>query len=560
MPILKLPPDCADRRLFHFEKTAVVGRGRGVDLSLRDPSVSRHHARIECTADGCSIVDLDSANGTLLNGRPVQARLSLADGDRLSFGVIDAVFSLGPPPADRPAGGTNPGARPAAPHPAPSSSRAAFDPPTTTGHLGLAGSFYFKLAQITSGRFEIDAVLSFVVAGVFALVPRAGRVAIATPEDGAGQLRLRIARTRFGKTADLDPEAVLAAARHEGFRGSQPAPGDASAAAGPPRSIGGRSTIVVPLVFDGRSFGVLLVDDGGSGAALRRSDASLLRAIALPVVQAIAYHQQGAARHRHSLLEHDLQLARKIQQQFLPERVPEIERFEMTVAYLPALGVGGDFYDFLRLGDGRTGVVIGDVAGKGVSAALYAARVSSDLRYLAPKDNDPAAILSELDDRVSSLAQDGMFVTAALAILDAGTGRLSVASAGHPLPLLKGGDGVLRPLGARGGVPLGIGRARPYVSEYCELRPGDVVFFYTDGVFDAANANGDPFGQARFEAAIRRPHASAAELQQRLLAALNDFVGDRPRFDDITVICLRHHETARRHSSAASRAPGRRDE
>jgi serine phosphatase RsbU (regulator of sigma subunit) len=547
MPILKLASEYGDNGTFHFDRSVLLGRERTADLTINHPSVSRRHARILRMDDGaCVLSDLRSVNGTFLNGRPVLTNVALQDGDRLAFGSIEAVF-LERRRETEAVGLTRPAGAPVA----------GSDGPASDGpheQFGALATFMSKLAQVTAGSFDLDALLAFVLNEVFDLISRAGRAALLTPDLATGEQRIRIARDRYGDAVAFDVTTLAHERPDSGTTISRRRSTSISAAL---RTIGGMSTAVAPLIFDGRCVGLLVIDNGGAGMALRRVDLQVLKAIAQPVAQALAYAQLKTLREQQTLLEQDLQFARKVQQHFLPSRPPEIDGFDITVTYLPALAVGGDFYDFLRLDETRTGFLIGDVSGKGVSAALYAARISSDLRYLAPREGDPAAMLGDLNERVSTLARDGMFVTAALAIFDRSSGQVSIASAGHQPPLVRRSDGTLFRLSARQGVPLGVDHTHQYTSQQYLLQPGEAMLFYTDGVVDAADARGKRFGTARFENIVRRGPAGAVDLQQQLLSALHEHVGEHLPYDDIIVVVLSRRGVHPKRQSGA-RASGAR--
>jgi phosphoserine phosphatase RsbU/P len=392
---------------------------------------------------------------------------------------------------------------------------------------------------VIGSSFDEDRLLNFVVEQLFELFPQVERAIVLTTEPDNARLIPRVSRNRNGRVSDMPVsytliedavrrcEAILFVDEDERrqYRDSDSI-----------RLAGIHSAICAPLVFDGRCYGVLQVDNGGRAAPLARADVELARAVACQLGMAIGYARLHTTLVNRALLDHDLEFARRIQQQFLPERPPKLEGFSFGISCLPAIGIGGDFYDFLDLGRSAVGVVVGDVAGKGVSAALYGARVSSELRNVATQ-RDPADILARLDERVSSFAQDGMFVTVVVGVLDVETNRITVATAGHPRPLLLERSGLVRALEAGGGPPLGVGRVKPYGRAEYGIAPGQTVVFYTDGVTDAVNARGQSFGSDRFTAVLREVKG-AADVHRRIAAAINEFVGEHPRFDDITVLSV----------------------
>jgi predicted ester cyclase len=207
-----------------------------------------------------------------------------------------------------------------------------------------------------------------------------------------------------------------------------------------------------------------------------------------------ALEQQMRERER---VAQELRVARRIQQASLPKEVPELEGWEIAPRYQPAREVGGDFYDFHLLSEGRVGVVVGDATGKGVPAALVMSSTRSMLRALARASNSPGEVLEQVNDLLVSDIPPNMFVTCFYAILDPKSGHLSYANAGHTLPCCKRhNEDQADELVARG-MPLGLMTGMTYEEKETTLVPGDVVFFCTDGLVEAHNPQGEMFGIPR---------------------------------------------------------------
>ena len=184
---------------------------------------------------------------------------------------------------------------------------------------------------------------------------------------------------------------------------------------------------------------------------------------------------------------------------FLPQTLPEVAGYEFFAHYSPAQTVGGDYYDFLLLPSGRVAVVLGDVAGKGVPAALLMAKLSSDVRSFLVAEPDPAAAVSKLNDQMLRGGLQDRFVTLAALVLDPIEHQLTVVNAGHLIPkLYRSGTGELADAVDQDctGLPLGVVPEYRYQSQSVSLNPGDTVSIYTDGVTDALDANGRMFGSA----------------------------------------------------------------
>jgi serine phosphatase RsbU (regulator of sigma subunit) len=223
-------------------------------------------------------------------------------------------------------------------------------------------------------------------------------------------------------------------------------------------------------------------------------------------------------------VEQELQVARRIQQASLPKEVPELEGWEISPLYRPAREVGGDFYDFLELPNGRLGLVVEDATGKGVPAALVMASARSMLRAVAQaSDYSPGEVLRRANDPLVTDIPPNMFVTCFYAILHPDNGRLLYANAGHDLPYLRRG-GACEELRARG-MPLGLMPGMSYEQKEITLQAGESALFYSDGLVEAHNPKGEMFGFPRLRALIAE-HGEERSLGDFLLGEPYSFVGE----------------------------------
>ena len=246
-------------------------------------------------------------------------------------------------------------------------------------------------------------------------------------------------------------------------------------------------------------------------------------------------------------VEQELGVARSIQQASLPKQVPTLEGWHISPYYRPAREVGGDFYDFLELDDGRLGIVLGDATGKGVPAALVMASARSMLRAVAPASSySPGDVLGRVNDSLVADIPPNMFVTCFYAILAPESGSLSYANAGHDLPYVRrGGD--CEELRARG-MPLGLMPGMGYEEKEIVLDAGEAAFFYTDGLVEAHAPDGEMFGFPRLRALISK-HAEVGWLEGALLDELRSFVGEGwEQEDDITLLTLKRSASPSRTS------------
>jgi steroid delta-isomerase-like uncharacterized protein len=234
----------------------------------------------------------------------------------------------------------------------------------------------------------------------------------------------------------------------------------------------------------------------------------------------------------------ELRVARSIQEASLPKEVPELEGWVISPRYQPAREVGGDFYDFFELDDGRVGFAVGDATGKGVPAAFVMSATCALLGGVATAlSSSPGEVLSRVNEAVLTRIPPNMFITCFCAILDPKSGTLSYANAGHDLPYLwRGGE--CEELRARG-MPLGLMPGMGYEEKETTLQAGEAVLFYSDGLVEAHNPMGEMFGFPRLRALVAE-HGEEGSLGDYLLEELYSFVGEGwEQEDDITLLALR---------------------
>ncbi len=297
---------------------------------------------------------------------------------------------------------------------------------------------------------------------------------------------------------------------------------------------------VVPLVVEGRSIGALVVNNR-SPRLLTADELRLLGLMANQAAIAIEtarLHKGEVERHR---TDHELAIGRKMQRSLMPTAYPRLEGYEFAVAYEAANQVGGDFYDYCwPRGEGeKLGLMVGDVAGKGVPAALFMAMSRTNLRAAALSGRSPAEALQRANELILNDSQADAFLSALYATLDPETNCLTYANGGHNRPLLvQASTGEIRELSARGMI-LGQFEEVALEEETVEFAPGDVLILYTDGVTDAINADSQPFGEERFKAILASMgELGAAEVVATILEAIHEFEGSEPPADDITVLAV----------------------
>jgi serine phosphatase RsbU (regulator of sigma subunit) len=241
-------------------------------------------------------------------------------------------------------------------------------------------------------------------------------------------------------------------------------------------------------------------------------------------------------------IEQELRVARSIQQALLPKDMPLLDGWQFTPYYQPAREVGGDFYDFFELEDGRVGVAVGDATGKGMPAALAVSATSSMLRAVAQAlgSSSPGEVLSRVNETLVTRIPPNMFVTCFYAVLDPKRGNLRYANAGHDLPYLRRNGGEVEELRARG-MPLGLMPGMSYEQKEIVLERGDSALFYSDGLVEAHAPNSEMFGFPRLRELVAEHGGAERSLEEALLVELYSFVGEGwEQEDDITLLMLKH--------------------
>jgi len=237
-------------------------------------------------------------------------------------------------------------------------------------------------------------------------------------------------------------------------------------------------------------------------------------------------------------IEHELQVARQIQQELLPERIPKLDGWRIAAYYGPAREVGGDFYDFLEFPDGRLGFVVGDATGHGMPAALVMATTRGMLRAVVQSLESPGVVLAKVNEALVADIPPSTFVTCFYAILEPQSGLLRYANAGHDLPYLRHGDGEAEELRARG-MPLGLMAGMSYEEKETFLIPGDSALFYSDGLVEGHNPKREMFGFPRLRRLVAEREAEEGSVVEFLMDKLRTFTGEGwEQEDDITLVTL----------------------
>jgi serine phosphatase RsbU (regulator of sigma subunit) len=544
----------------------ILGRHPDCDIVIEVGAVSRNHCQAVRDGNGYAIEDLGSRNGTFVNDEPekISGRRLLRLGDLVRVCEVSFTFQTdAPQPASPSSGGTAAGLtrtidgaglgaflsddEGATPN---STIMSKLDVSSSSrGGLHVSASAEVKLAalieitQNLSRVLALDEVLPQVLKSLFKIFVQADRgfIVMLTPD---GKLvprwvklrredandTLRISRTIIRHVMETK-EAILSAdaASDERFEMSQ--------------SIADfriRSMMCAPLVdSEGRSFGALQIDTLDQRKRFQPEDLELLVSTASQAAIAI----QNAQMHENALkqreVERDMELAREVQHGFLPDRKPDLAGYDFYHYYQPAEQIGGDYFDYVSLPDGRLAIIVADVVGHGVAAALLMAKLSAEARYCLFSEATPAIAVTRLNERLSALNIQ-RFVTMILVVLDPAKHSAIVVNAGHMAPLHRRINGTIEEPGeAIAGLPLGVTDALGYEQMEFDIQAGESFTLYTDGVNESIDAAGGFYTIDRMREHVRKLGGGPIDvLGQSLIEDVRKFLGKAPQNDDMCLVCV----------------------
>ncbi len=533
-------------RRFSLDAPCLVGRGPYNHVVLDDTRISRQHAKVSPEPGGHVVYDLNSANGTFVNDVQVK-RQKLTPGDAVRFGPFS--FKFESEALDR----TGPiklarfmevhtlvGVEP------PQKIIDSLDASLAT-HPGVAHDLgeledadrklrtVYAFMQSIATTLELGELFERILRNLLELFPAAAAVAVYLREQTTGMMEPRKVMRRDAAPPTLSTlpglfheevvqkgRAILSAPLVPGSKGS------------------GGLAMHAPMIFGSDVLGVLHVrgEDGGK-IAFNQSDLDLLTGLASQAAMAMQNARMHAESLKQQRLQQDLLLAEQIQKSFLPRQLPSVEGIEFVTEYRPAYSVGGDFYDLFWLDHERIGVFIGDVSGKGVSAALLMARISSDLRVAALAESSPARAISRVNQAVLERKQHDIFVTGIYLVLDVKSKQLTLANAGHLPPFVRRKTrGELVRVEGGSGTAIGIFDEAVYEQTTLQLEPGDTLVLCTDGILEATDELGEQFGFERLELSLSSGTSRPKDVADRLQRDLREHVGDAAQYDDVTMILL----------------------
>jgi Serine phosphatase RsbU, regulator of sigma subunit len=531
-------------RTLRLEGTSLsVGRSETNAVSCAaDAGLSRQHLNLEREGDGWAVRDLGSKNGTFLNGARLTGKTRLQPGDRIVAGKMVLVYdpaaaANGVVFEDRPDPGgativtTLAQQLQAAGGPQPRSKRAAerwVTPESALLHAGRELALRRPLPELF--RIILDLALNAAGAerGVLLTCEKSG-LAIQAVSGADFHLSTAVRRKVLENREslliqDVDLDASLQ--NRESIIGR-----------------GIRSLMAVPIQTDERVIGLLYLDSPASPAGFAVEDLNLLTVMANVAGIRIERERLAEIEQAEQLMAHDLEQAAEIQRGLLPAAAPEVRGLQLAGCSMPCRTVGGDYYDYLVYPDERVGLAIGDVAGKGMPAALLMSSLQAKVQAISETSPSPAALVARLNRSVAATCPDNRFITFFYARLNPRSGELVYCNAGHNPPLLARADGTVVRLEG-GGPVLGILPGVGYQERSCRIEAGDLLLLYSDGVTEAQAPGGEEFGEERLEEIVRASRGDSAEtVLAKVNAAIRDFTAGCPAADDITLVAARRTET-----------------
>jgi serine phosphatase RsbU (regulator of sigma subunit)/pSer/pThr/pTyr-binding forkhead associated (FHA) protein len=524
------------------EQTA-IGRSRESDIFLPDQWLSRHHAEIRRRQEGFFIADLKSKNGTLLNGHPIQDERRLRHGDVITLGEHTLTFSTEDATEEdeekEPEGTRVFSARELSDI----NTKPAVDPLELARQNRLLGILKNATGALLAHQ-PLDELFDKILGLLLESVP-AERGAIVLVSGQPPQMVIKAERSRTGRAINQVSRAIAKRVMQERVslllpRIFEDKSFDASDSI---LSSGIRSAMCAPLWYVAPAggadsvIGLVYMDTLEASYSFGEEDLRILTALANVAAAKIETARLLEEQMERRALQADANKAAEIQRNYLPSAAPRVPGYGLCGSNAPSLTVGGDYYDY-ALEDGRLLMALGDVAGKGMGAALIMAVLRATVRaFWAGADLAEAVV--RINRTVCQNVPDNKYVTFFLAALDPPSGRLSYVNAGHNPPLLVRANGEVETLPA-GGIVLGMFPDQGYTQGTAEVRPGDTLVVYSDGVTETFDPEGREFGEAGLVEITRRGRGlDASALQDEILREIDRFARGGKATDDRTLIVLK---------------------
>ena len=522
-----------------------IGRKVDNDLQVMSNGASRHHGSIIYENGVYLLIDTGSKRGTFINGERVE-RTELHHLDRISLGGVDD-YQIQFIASDAPvelfsSAATGPQVASAEPR---LSATAKEQLKNLARYVEVNQAFKFSLTPNDVLRLIVDAAVELAAAerGLILLINQEGKLTFKVARDNK---RNNVPRKDFALSTSIVKQVVRKQQTAVLKVGDEP-----SDTAHSVMFLGLRTAICVPLIrfqmqdkmdatSDGRRelIGVLYLDSRAVTGKLSQTSLKLLESLAFEASKAFENVRLMHESQEKQKLEREFQTAREVQVALMPVNSVKSERFDLVAHSIPCRYVAGDFYDLMRLPDGRVALTLADVSGKGISAALLASVAQGVIEAQFSAGHSPAEVAGTLNRVIVNRSDANRFLTMFCAVVDS-DGGLAWVNAGHNPSILARRDGQTEELATKSLVVGAFDFAEYHVS-HTRLGPGDVVFSFSDGVTEAVNSSGELFGDERLLELVRTSVSLTAEkIKDRVLEELLAFTSGLPQGDDVTVVALK---------------------
>jgi len=512
------------------EPDTLIGRQADCHIQLEHALVSRQHAKISRRLDHYYLEDLGSSNGSLINGNVVKEPVILRHGDTLEIHTWRFQYVNLPATTDDPITVK------------PAESLLAPDRPALDGGRKLDA--VLEISRRLASNLALEEHLPKVLDILLEIFPQAERTSIVLYEPTSGQLVTKFAKSRSADTAQTS--AISQTIVNKVFQEKQPllsinaADDDRFDTSQSIIALTIHSVMTVPLLgIDGDAFGVVTLDTGSPIHPFNDKDLQLLTAVAGQA--ALSYESARLWAAHLDQIKHQAQIdiAQRIQQALLPQSLPNVDGYTFAARYQAASAVGGDYYDMFSLPNGKICMAFGDVAGKGIPAALLMSRLSSVVQSTMQFVDNPQQAVGLINNHMCRENLEGRFVTLLFALLDPNSAELSLVNAGHMSPLIRRHNGKVEAFNHdSGGIPIGIQADNRYHVQRRPLAPGDTVVFYTDGITEAMNSDRALYGSTRLRASMQLCDGDAYQLGDRIMTDIQQHAGQVAQNDDISILIL----------------------
>lgn len=537
----------------------VLGRSPECDVVLDVAAVSRRHVILSEETSGFYVQDLGSRNGTYINGQRVIDRAPIRHGDKML--ICDISFEFVNPPATNLLGGVQPeGSSLLAtlvddskvpPEQSTSTIMATLDVgrggKTTWGVSAKPETQLQALIEISSNlgsTLSLKEILPKLLDSLFKIFVQADRgFVIMRPHPDAPLVPVASKARRPGDEDNMRISRTIVEQAMNGKQAILSADASSDERFSMAQSITDfqiRSLICAPLIGnEGESLGVIQIDTRNQMSRFTDMDLQVLVGVANQASIAVDNARLHEEAIKQRALQRDLEVANQMQHALLPSKSPSVPGYHFFEFYEAAHLVGGDYYDYVMLPEDRFAAIVGDVAGKGVSAAILMAKLSSDVRFWLAREPDTAKAMAQINASFSRHEWDDRFVTMVVALVDPRSHTLTLVNAGHMPPMLRSSTGeVIEIGGEEAGLPIGVLDEFEYEAYERELEPGDFVTIFTDGFSEAMNSDRELYGLEKLAEVIGNKTVGPHELGGHILGDVRKFAGDYPQSDDMCLVCF----------------------